>query len=89
MSYEGNIIYEKYVIHALLTNMPRTLKIAGIWIPRSLIVGCSVDESITGSYLSVFKRKLNLIYFGKASRCSLCVFVLSSVWHRSDKMIYN
>ena len=57
MSYQGNIIYEKYVIHALLTNMPRILKIAGIRIPRSFIVGCSVDESITGSYLSVFKRK--------------------------------
>ena len=27
MSYQGNIIYEKYVIHALLTNMPRILKI--------------------------------------------------------------
>ena len=50
------------MIHALLTNMPRILKIAGVRIPRSLIVGCSVDESITGSYLSVFKRKLNEIY---------------------------
>ena len=50
------------MIHALLTNMPRILKIAGVRIPRSLIVGCSLDESITGSYFSVFKRKLNEIY---------------------------
>ena len=54
------------------------MKIVGVRIPRSLIVGCSVDESITGSYLSVFKRKLNVIYLEKlsvalfVSLCYLC-----------------
>ena len=69
------------MIHALLTNMPRILKIVGVRIPRSLIVGCSVDESITGSYLSVFKRKLNVIYLEKLSVAlfvSLCCYLFGT-----------